>query len=58
MYSGDMTTIPTRYYPSIRRNYVDSDFPNTCRNFGMLRDWVLERYNGNLSVPRVLADQF
>ena len=44
MCAGDMTPIPTRYYPSIGRNYVDSDMPHTCRNFDKLRDWLTGRY--------------
>ncbi|KAH8891214.1 hypothetical protein GQ53DRAFT_823846 [Thozetella sp. PMI_491] len=49
--SGDMTPIPTVYYPASDHNYVDSDVPHTCRNFGRLRDWLWERFNGSLSVP-------
>jgi len=47
---GDITPIPSRYYPGIGQNYIDSDQVHTCRNFGRLRTWVSERYNGSLAV--------
>jgi hypothetical protein len=53
MCNADMTPIPSRYFPGIKQNYIDSDQPHTCRNFEKLRDWVTERYNGSLAVsPR------
>ncbi|KAF2099745.1 hypothetical protein NA57DRAFT_75250 [Rhizodiscina lignyota] len=50
MCSGDMTPIPTRYYPSKDRNYVDSDYPHTCRNYEKLHNWATERYNGSSAI--------
>ncbi|RDW68641.1 hypothetical protein BP5796_09298 [Coleophoma crateriformis] len=50
MCAGDMTIVPTRYYPGLSRNYIDSDVIHTCRNFGQLRSWLWERYNGSLQV--------
>jgi hypothetical protein len=47
MCAGDMTPIPTKFYPAIGRNYVDSDMVHTCRNFKQLREWTTERYNAN-----------
>ncbi|ETI25970.1 hypothetical protein G647_02747 [Cladophialophora carrionii CBS 160.54] len=50
MCSGDMTPIPTKYYPALGRNYVDSDRPHTCRNFEQLRQWMVDRYEGPTAV--------
>jgi len=44
MCSGDMTLIPTMWSDHIQRNYVESDVPHTCRNFGKLRDWLTRRW--------------
>lgn len=46
MCSGDMTPIPTKYYPGLGRNYVKSDVPHTCRNFDALHNWMVGRYDG------------
>lgn len=54
MCSGDMTPIPTKYYPALGRNYVDSDVPHTCRNFEALHTWVMDRYDG----PGAVKPQF
>ena len=51
MCNADITPIPTRWYAGINQNYIDSNRPHTCRNFGKLRAWVSERYNGSLAVP-------
>ena len=57
MCQGDMTPIPSRYYPAIKRNYVDSDHPHTCRNYDILHEWVKERSSGALAVqPRLRKD--
>ena len=50
MCAGDMTPVPTRYYASLGRNYVDSDVRHTCRNFGTLQEWVVGRYEGSTAV--------
>lgn len=50
MCSGDMTPIPTKYYPALGRNYVDSDRPHTCRNFAKLQRWMVDRYEGPSAV--------
>jgi len=50
MCAGDLTVVPTRHYPGIGRNYIDSDVVHTCRNFEALRGWLWERYNGSLAV--------
>lgn len=46
MCAGDMTPIPTKFYSSLGRNYVDSDQAHTCRNFEKLRVWMVDRYEG------------
>ncbi|KAK4444366.1 hypothetical protein QBC34DRAFT_360343 [Podospora aff. communis PSN243] len=51
MCHGDMTLIPTEWTGFLGRNYVNSDVPHTCRNFGKLRDWVVSRHNGSRTVP-------
>ena len=53
MCSGDMTPLPTKFYPALGRNYVDSDVPHTCRNFESLHSWVVDRYEGADSVKPV-----
>ncbi|KAJ5958813.1 uncharacterized protein N7479_005963 [Penicillium vulpinum] len=50
MCSGDMTPIPTKYYPALGRNYVESDRPHTCRNFAKLQHWMVDRYEGPSAV--------
>jgi hypothetical protein len=50
MCSGDMTPIPTKFYGSLGRNYVDSDQIHTCRNFEKLRVWMVDRYEGDGAV--------
>lgn len=47
---ADLTPIPSRYYKSLGQNYIDSDRPHTCRDFGKIREWVSERFNGSLRV--------
>ncbi|KAK3949211.1 hypothetical protein QBC32DRAFT_176948, partial [Pseudoneurospora amorphoporcata] len=48
--NADLTPIPSRYYPALGQNYIDSDRPHTCRDFGRIREWVSERFNGSLRV--------
>ncbi|SMY23684.1 unnamed protein product [Zymoseptoria tritici ST99CH_1A5] len=50
MCTADLTPIPSRFYPGIGDNYIDSDQPHTCRNWTKVRNWVSERYNGSLAV--------
>ncbi|CRG91662.1 hypothetical protein PISL3812_08712 [Talaromyces islandicus] len=53
MCSGDMTPVPTRYNAARKHSYVDSDVTHTCRNFGQLRNWLSERFNGSLAVQPI-----
>lgn len=39
----DITPIPTRYYPGIGHNYIDSDREHTCRDFDQMRVWMSHR---------------
>ncbi|EAA30500.3 hypothetical protein GE21DRAFT_10623 [Neurospora crassa] len=48
--NADLTPIPSRYYKALGQNYIDSDRPHTCRDFGRIREWVSERFNGSLKV--------
>lgn len=50
MCSGDVTLIPTKFYPGLGRNYIDSDQLHTCRNFGKLQEWMVDRYEGSTAV--------
>lgn len=53
MCSGDMTPIPTKFYATLGRNYVDSDALHTCRNFEGLHSWTMDRYEGSNAVKPV-----
>jgi len=53
MCSGDMSLTPTRYNPTRKGSYIDSDVNHTCRNFGLLRDFLSERFNGSKAVPPI-----
>lgn len=53
MCAGDMTPTPTIYNEARKHSYIDSDVTHTCRNFGQLRDWLSQRYNGSLAVQPI-----
>ena len=57
MCSGDMTPIPTEYYPSIGKNYIVGDVPHTCRNFKQLQGWLLDRFEGPGAVTAAFPSQ-
>ncbi|KAH8805171.1 hypothetical protein F5884DRAFT_798588 [Xylogone sp. PMI_703] len=40
MCAGDITPIPTKFFPGAGYQYVVSDVTHTCRNFQNIRDWV------------------
>jgi hypothetical protein len=48
MCAGDLTPIPTKFFPSVNHSYVDPERPHTCRNFQKVRDWVLERTSADV----------
>ncbi|EGP85705.1 uncharacterized protein MYCGRDRAFT_29302, partial [Zymoseptoria tritici IPO323] len=44
---SDITLNPTRWWPALGgtgRNFIDTDRPHTCRNFGKIREWAHGRY--------------
>lgn len=47
MCAGDLSPVPTKYYDGLGRNYVDSDIPHTCRNFGNIQKWMWDRYKAS-----------
>jgi hypothetical protein len=50
MCNADLTPIPSRYYEALGQNYIDTNRPHVCRNWGSIRSWVNERVNGSLEV--------
>lgn len=44
---SDATPIPTRFFPGIGHNYVDSNRLHTCRDFGAIRKWTSERFESD-----------
>jgi hypothetical protein len=48
--NADLSPIPGRYYEALGKNYIDTNRPHVCRNWGMIRSWVNERVNGSLEV--------
>lgn len=61
MCHGSTALIPLRAFGGLggwKRPYIDNDQVRTCRDFGMLREWVTERSEeGKLFVPRVQWDR-
>ena len=47
---GDMTPIPSTYFPSIRQNYVVTKQVHTCRKFEPIVKYTNARVNGSLLV--------
>lgn len=56
MCAGDMSLTPTRYNPTRKGSYIDSDVKHTCRNFGPLREFLSERFNGSKAVPPICPE--
>ncbi|KAH8807268.1 hypothetical protein F5884DRAFT_880154 [Xylogone sp. PMI_703] len=56
MCAGDMSLTPTRYNPSLGRSYIESDVKHTCRNFGALRQFLSDRFNGSKAVPPICPE--
>lgn len=50
MCNVDLTPIPTQWFEGIGQNYINSSRVHTCRNFGAVREWVRERFNGSEAV--------
>ena len=44
---ADSTPIPTRYFPGINQNFIDSDRQHTCRDFSKIREWTTEGFRAS-----------
>ncbi|KAK1969810.1 hypothetical protein LY78DRAFT_571239, partial [Colletotrichum sublineola] len=49
---GSTAITPIKYFPGYHHGYVKSDAVHTCRKFEPIREFVSERFNGSLHVPR------
>lgn len=56
MCAGDMSLTPTRYHPTRKASYIDSDVKHTCRAFAPLREFLSERFNGSKAVPPICPE--
>ncbi len=50
MCHADLSPTPTKFFPGLGRNYVLSNNPHVCRDFGKLRAWMTDRYKGQHQV--------
>lgn len=49
---GSTAVIPLKYFEGYHSEYVKTDAVHTCRKFEPIRQFVSERFNGSLFVPR------
>ena len=49
---GSTAVIPLKHFPNYGGMYVATDQVHTCREFGHIHAYTLERHNGSLQVPR------
>lgn len=49
---GSTAVVPLKYFEGYGSSYVKSDIVHTCRKFEPIREFVSERFNGSLFVPR------
>jgi hypothetical protein len=49
---GSTSVVPIKYFEGYGSEYVKTDAVHTCRKFEPIREYVSERYNGSLFVPR------
>ncbi|KAH7346266.1 hypothetical protein BKA65DRAFT_399045 [Rhexocercosporidium sp. MPI-PUGE-AT-0058] len=49
---GSTAVTPIKFFPGYGHGYVKSDAMHTCRKFEPIREFVSERFNGSLHVPR------
>lgn len=49
---GSTAIVPLKYFEGYGSSYVKSDIVHTCRKFEPIREFVSERFNGSLFVPR------
>jgi len=52
MCNADLAPIPTRWYDYLDQNYIDSNRPHVCRNWGAIRDFVTERKKKSIVAPK------
>lgn len=50
MCNADLTPVPTQWFNGLERNYINSSREHTCRDFGRVREWATERFNGSTAV--------
>ena len=50
MCNADLTPVPTQWFEGIGQNYINSSRVHTCRDFGKVRHWATERFNGSTAV--------
>ena len=48
--AADLTPVPTQWFNGLERNYIKSSREHTCRDFGRVREWATERFNGSTAV--------
>ncbi|KAG6363874.1 hypothetical protein INS49_008977 [Diaporthe citri] len=49
---GSTAVIPLKYFEGYHSEYVKTDAVHTCRKFEPIRQYVSDRFNGSLFVPR------
>ncbi|KAH8819356.1 hypothetical protein F5884DRAFT_9763 [Xylogone sp. PMI_703] len=49
---GSTAVTPNKWFEGYHHEYVKSDVVHTCRKFEPIRNYVQERFNGSLFVPR------
>ncbi|KAG8168125.1 hypothetical protein KVR01_003814 [Diaporthe batatas] len=49
---GSTSVVPLKYFEGYKSEYVKTDALHTCRKFEPIREFVSERFNGSLFVPR------
>ena len=49
MCQGDLTPLPSQFFSSVGKNYLDSDREHVCRDFSLIREWTHKRYNASLT---------
>lgn len=49
---GSTSVVPLKYFEGYQSEYVKTDGVHTCRKFEPIREYVSERFNGSLFVPR------
>lgn len=52
MFWGSTVIIPFKYFEGYHSEYVQPDVVHTCRKFEPIRQYVSDRFNGSLFVPR------